>query len=79
MKKLAAVLLAAAMALTLLTACGGGGGGGSTSGGDSMETVFNFTGEELTQLLNESLESDMVYHLCWWQTWDMRRLKRVSI
>ena len=60
MKKLAAVLLAAAMALTLLTACGGGGGG-STSGGDSMETVFNFTGEELTQLLNESLESDMVY------------------
>ena len=76
-KKLVAVLLTAVMALTLLTACGGGGG--STSGGDSMETVFNFTGEELTQLLNESLESDMVYHLCWWQTWDMRRLKRVSI
>lgn len=58
-KKLVAVLLTAVMALTLLTACGGGGG--STSGGDSMETVFNFTGEELTQLLNESLESDMVY------------------
>lgn len=57
-KKLVAVLLTAVMALTLLTACGGGG---STSGGDSMETVFNFTGEELTQLLNESLESDMVY------------------
>lgn len=59
-KKLVAVLLTAVMALTLLTACGGGGGG-SASGGDSMETVFNFTGEELTQLLNESLESDMVY------------------
>ena len=60
MKKLAAVLLAAVMAMTLLTACGGGGGGGA-SGGDSMGTVFNFTGEELTQLLNESLDSDMVY------------------
>lgn len=54
MKKLAAVLLAAAMALTLLTACGGGGGGGSTSGGDSMETVFNFTG-------NKELSSNAVY------------------
>ena len=59
-KKLVAVLLTAVMALTLLTACGGGGGS-SASGGDSMETVFDFTGEELTQLLNESLESDMVY------------------
>ena len=61
MKKLAAVLLAAAMALTLLTACGGGGGGGSTSGGDSMETVFNFTGEELTAELNKELSSNAVY------------------
>ena len=60
MKKLAAVLLAAAMALTLLTACGGGGGG-STSGGDSMETVFNFTGEELTAELNKELSSNAVY------------------
>lgn len=58
MKKLAAVLLAAAMALTLLTACGGGG---STSGGDSMETVFNFTGEELTAELNKELSSNAVY------------------
>lgn len=61
MKKLAAVLLAAAMTLTLLTACGGGGGGGSTSGGDSMETVFNFTGEELTAELNKELSSNAVY------------------
>ena len=60
MKKLAAVLLAAAMALTLLTACGGGGGG-STSGGASMETVFNFTGEELTAELNKELSSNAVY------------------
>ena len=59
-KKLVAVLLTAVMALSLLTACGGGGGG-STAGGDSMETVFSFTGEELTQMLNESLDSDMVY------------------
>ena len=58
MKKLAAVLLAAAMALTLLTACGGGGGGGSTSGGDSMETVFNFTGEELTAERDKELSSN---------------------
>ena len=60
-KKLVAVLLIAVMALTLLTACGGGGGGGSTSGGDSMETVFNFTGEELTAELNKELSSNAVY------------------
>ena len=59
-KKLVAVLLTAVMALTLLTACGGGGGG-STSGGDSMETVFNFTGEELTAELNNELSSNAVY------------------
>ena len=59
-KKLVAVLLTAVMALTLLTACGGGGGG-STSGGDSMETVFNFTGEELTAELNKELSSNAVY------------------
>lgn len=67
MKKLAAVLLAAAMALTLLTACGGGGGGGSTSGGDSMETVFNFTGEELTAELNKELSSNAVYDEVPWR------------
>ena len=78
MKKLAAVLLAAAMALTLLTACGGGGGGGgSTSGGDSMETVFNFTGEELTAELNKELSSNAVYDKYLGDILRKRHLRRI--